>query len=119
MSTADADALDAARLGGSVLEAFSENQPPYFLPLARALVFYSSTRVALGVGFEHGAGFMITRFVYVPKTEDHRLSKPHGAMHPSGKIVDHFSNPFLVVYLLDCPPLHQPQHMLRGRLHAM
>lgn len=60
----DANTLDAARLGTEVLEALRDH-PPYFLPMARALIFYSSTRVGLGIGFEHGTGFMITRFVCV------------------------------------------------------
>lgn len=52
----------AAKLGCAVLEALErKGNPPFFLPLARALIFYDSVRIGLGFGVEYGKGFMISR----------------------------------------------------------
>ena len=50
----------ASRLGCNVLHDL-RHSPPSFLPLARALVFYTSTRAGLGVDVEHGHGMILVR----------------------------------------------------------
>jgi len=62
MSTAENDFKDAVELGKSVLHQLTKGgQPPEFLPRARGLLFYHTTRAGLGIGIEHGRGFVISR----------------------------------------------------------
>lgn len=56
------DTEEAVTLGCSALMALERTgHPPFFLPLARALIFYESFRVGIGFGVEYGKGFVISR----------------------------------------------------------
>lgn len=64
MRTAEQEFEHACQLGRTVLEHFEshhKSHPPHFLPMARALLFYTSTRAGFGLGMEHGSGFIISR----------------------------------------------------------
>lgn len=63
MSSATNDFKEAVELGKSVLNELTlvGKPPPEFLPRARGLIFYTTTRAGLGIGIEHGRGFIISR----------------------------------------------------------
>ena len=61
--SAENEFKEAAELGKTVLHHLSKggHAPPDFLPRARGLLFYQTTRAGLGLGIEHGRGFVISR----------------------------------------------------------
>ena len=66
MVTADEEYKDACQLGRNILKDFESHHnflrhPPHFVPMARALLFYTSTRAGFGLGVDRGRGFMISR----------------------------------------------------------
>jgi hypothetical protein len=62
--SAESEFKEAVELGKRVLGRITKNNhaPPSFLPQARGLLFYSTTRVGLGIGVEQGRGFVISRW---------------------------------------------------------
>ena len=63
MNSATNDFKEAVELGKSILSEITlgGKPPPEFLPRARGLIFYSTTRAGLGIGIEHGRGFILSR----------------------------------------------------------
>jgi len=62
MERKPSDSDEAVKLGCSALLALERTgHPPFFLPLARALIFYESFRIGIGFGMEYGRGFVMSR----------------------------------------------------------